>query len=108
MAVYVDELMRWPTKIRCFQAGSCHLTADTVEELHAFAKRIGMKRSWFQPQSHPHYDLTPSKRERALALGAKFVSGKEQARERLKKRTSLVSRGNQRGSDVIPARGKRS
>lgn len=25
MTVYVDELVRYPTKIRCFQAGSCHM-----------------------------------------------------------------------------------
>lgn len=84
MTVYVDELRQWPTNIRCFKAGSCHLTADTVEELHVFAKRIGMRRSWFQPKSSPHYDLTPSRRERAIALGAVFVPAKEQARKRLK------------------------
>ena len=35
----VDEVRRWPTKIRRFQKGSCHLTADTLDELHALAKR---------------------------------------------------------------------
>lgn len=89
MTVYVDEIRRWPTRIRCFQRGSCHLTADTTEELHSFARRLGLRRGWFQPQSHPHYDLTPSKRERALELGAVFVPGKEQARERLRLRKLL-------------------
>lgn len=94
MAVYVDEVMRWPTKIRCFKAGSCHLTADTVEELHAFAKRLGLRREWFQPKSSPHYDLTPGKRVRAVALGAEFVPAKEQARKRIaaKRKAGATSR----------------
>lgn len=81
--VYVDELQRWPTKIRCFKGGSCHMTADTEEELHAMARRIGLRREWYQ--AHPvvnHYDLTPSKREKALAMGAVFKSAREQSRER--------------------------
>jgi len=81
--VYVDELQWWPTPIRCFQAGSCHLTADDIDELHAFARRLGLKRAWFQPRSSPHYDLTPKRRERALELGAVFVPAREQARKRL-------------------------
>jgi hypothetical protein len=48
----VDELQTWPTTIRCFKGGSCHLTCDgDLAELHAFAERIGMKRAWFQPHS---------------------------------------------------------
>ena len=35
-----------------------HLVADTEEELHKFAQKIGLKRSWYQDKSHyPHYDL---------------------------------------------------
>lgn len=77
--VYVDELKRWPTAIPCFKAGSCHLTADTLDELHAFASLLGLKRAWFQ--KHPkldHYDLTPRKRLAALTLGAVFVPIREQ------------------------------
>lgn len=83
MTVYVDELQRYPTKIRCFVAGSCHLMADTVDELHELAQRIGLRREWFQPLSSPHYDLTASKREKALAAGAVFVPAREQARKRV-------------------------
>lgn len=68
---YVDRLQQYPTKIRCFVAGSCHLIADTLDELHAMAKRLGLKRAWFQDAaSCPHYDLTASKREAAIAAGA--------------------------------------
>lgn len=89
MTVYVDEICRWPTRIRCFQDGSCHMTADTEEELHVMAGAIGLRRAWFQPHSTaPHYDLTPSKRALALAHGAVFVPAKEQARRRIASRAS--------------------
>ena len=38
-----------------------HLMSDvSLEELHVFATRIGIKRHWFEGvrKSHPHYDLT--------------------------------------------------
>jgi hypothetical protein len=71
MSVYVDDLQKWPhARHACFKAGSCHMMADTLEELHALASRIGLRRSWFQPRSFPHYDLSPGKREAAVAAGA--------------------------------------
>lgn len=30
-----------------------HLTADTLDELHAFAARLGLKRVWFQDKYVP-------------------------------------------------------
>jgi hypothetical protein len=84
MTVYVDEFRVWaPTKIRCFKAGSSHMTADTTEELHVLARRIGMQRAWFQEGSTPHYDLTATKRARAMRMGAVFVPAKDQARKRM-------------------------
>lgn len=84
MTVYVDELKVHRNAWGPFKAGSCHLMADTLDELHAFAKRLGCKRSWFQDHpKHPHYDLVESFRERALALGAEFVPAMEQARRRM-------------------------
>ena len=37
-----------------------HLIADSLDELHAFAAKIGLKRYWFQDAKklHPHYDIT--------------------------------------------------
>ena len=91
--VTVDEIRLWPTQIRCFKSGSCHLMADTEEELHAFAKRLRLKREWFQKSSSPHYDLTPAKRVEALALGAVEVSAKEQAKVRLIARGLMTEDG---------------
>lgn len=85
MTVLVDELRVWPhARHACFRRGSAHLMADTLEELHAFAARLGLRRSWFQGDArHPHYDLAPSKRALALELGAMFVPAREQAARRL-------------------------
>lgn len=60
---------------RYYQA--CHLFTDRVdrlEELHKFAKRIRLKRSWFQDSVLPHYDLTASKQRAAIKAGATLVS----------------------------------
>lgn len=68
MTVYVDDArIAWRGK------RWCHLQADTIEELHAFAESIGLKREWFQEGSRPeadHYDVSESLRERAVAEGA--------------------------------------
>ena len=80
--IMVDELRKWAHANRPFLAGSCHLTADSVAELHTFAAAIGLRRAWFQAGRVPHYDLTRQRREVALAAGAVFVPAKEQVRRR--------------------------
>ncbi|MEU1663624.1 DUF4031 domain-containing protein [Streptomyces sparsogenes] len=77
MTVYVDEVRDYTliAKARRLRHTHwCHLTADTEEELHAFAKRLGLRRSWFQKKSEQdyrwHYDITPPKRAQAVRLGA--------------------------------------
>lgn len=76
--IYVDHLkpcvpsMRWPYR------HSAHLFADTEQELHNFARSIGLRRDWFQ--AHPrldHYDLTYGKLKQALAKGALQVTDSE-------------------------------
>ncbi|KKN47205.1 hypothetical protein LCGC14_0665460 [marine sediment metagenome] len=59
-----------------------HLVSDSsLAELHDFAARIGMRRSWFQlgqSGQHPHYDITVRwRRRRAHAAGAVQVRSKE-------------------------------
>jgi len=73
VTVYVDKLRtvsvsrswRWPR--------AAHMLADSLDELHAFAKKIGLRRQWFQDGSSPHYDLNPTRHAAALAAGAKLV-----------------------------------
>jgi hypothetical protein len=66
MAVYVDsEDIRWKGRVWC------HLVADSLDELHSFAARLGLQRQWFQSHSfYPHYDVTLSVKTRAMQLGA--------------------------------------
>lgn len=80
MAIYVDKLERWGWKMRGREVESCHMFTNSldIEELHAFAERIGMRRAWFQAHHvTPHYDLTPTRRELAVTLGAIEVGRKE-------------------------------
>lgn len=48
----------------------CHMLADSVEDLHLMADKIGVARKWFQNDRYPHYDICKSKRELAISLGA--------------------------------------
>lgn len=75
--VYVDELRDHGWVLRGKRTQSCHMAADTLEELHAFARLLGLKRAWYQSKSHPHYDLAPSKRALALRHGAKELTNGE-------------------------------
>lgn len=56
-----------------------HLIADTVEELHAFAQSIGLKRCWFENHRKPHYDFPKTLNHRQLAIqnGAILKTTKE-------------------------------
>ena len=59
MAVYTDSI---------------HLVADTEEELHAFAERVGLGRHWWEgvQKGHPHYDI-PAKRWKAVMRGGAVI-----------------------------------
>ena len=55
------------------------VSTDNEEELHAFAKKLGMKRTQFQAEhpclKHPHYDLVTSvMMNKAIGMGAEEVS----------------------------------
>jgi len=84
MSVYIDAIVAtlrtrtWP------YLQACHLTADTEAQLHGFAKRLGLKRIWFQNNTIPHYDLTRNKRQQAIRMGAIEIDRKQMA-ERIRK-----------------------
>lgn len=70
--IYLDPMVDHGKRIGRAGPEWCHMIADTIEELHAFAERLGFRRSWFQGDSDvPHYDIgTEGKRELAVSLGA--------------------------------------
>lgn len=70
--VYVDS-----TRHEFGRMIMCHMLADTEEELHAMAEKIGLKRSWFQAESTPHYDVSLAKRKLAIQNGAIVIGRKE-------------------------------
>lgn len=68
MTVYVDDVRH-----NFGRMVMCHMWADTLDELHAMADRIGIARRWFQTPpkaSWNHYDISLSKKAEAMAAGA--------------------------------------
>jgi hypothetical protein len=78
MAVYVDD-----SRIRWRGREWSHLIADTTEELHAFAARLGLARALFhRSPARPwkdHYDIPEAKRQVAIGGGAKPITSREAA-----------------------------
>lgn len=92
MAVYVDDFRTSAQVGRGRPSVWSHMTADSREELHEFAAKLGLRRSWFQdpcvngkykpkPGSRHaenwHYDVTETVRQKAIAAGAVEVSWRE-------------------------------
>jgi hypothetical protein len=89
MTVYVDNYRR-PATVGRIRGRWSHLTADTPEELHAFAARLGQRPEWFQARckhaacptrdgvcAHFHYDVVDARRAKAIELGAKSIDLRE-------------------------------
>jgi flavin-dependent dehydrogenase len=74
MAVYVDNMMA-----KFGRMIMSHMLADSDEELHAMADRIGVARKWHQKAGtyHSHYDIALSKRKLAIHFGAKEITRAE-------------------------------
>ncbi len=77
--VYVDAVSFYPTgaiKTAARKHGNrwSHLFSDDEEELHLFARGIGLRKEWFQDKGmFHHYDLTPYMRNLAILRGAKQI-----------------------------------
>lgn len=67
MPVYVDDM-----KAKFGRLIMCHMLADTDDELHAMADKIGVARKWHQapPKHDSHYDIAQTKRAIAVKHGA--------------------------------------
>lgn len=85
MAVYVDNMRaKYGTMIMC------HMLADTDDELHCMADKIGINRKWHQyPGTYKsHYDISLVKKKLAIENGAIEITRK-QTGQILKKRKAL-------------------
>ncbi|MBW9102898.1 DUF4031 domain-containing protein [Paraburkholderia phenoliruptrix] len=74
MTVYVDDM-----RAKFGRMVMCHMIADTDDELHATAERIGVARKWHQapPKHDSHYDIALSKRAAAVAAGAVEITWRQ-------------------------------
>lgn len=75
MPVYVDDM-----KANYGRLILCHMIADTDDELHTMAGKIGVQRKWHQkpPKSkHSHYDIALSKKSLAIQAGAIEITWKQ-------------------------------
>jgi Protein of unknown function (DUF4031) len=84
MAVYVNKL-RGQGRLLVGRGATPFfgLTADTEDELHAFAARLGIRRDPSTPVGSQqelvtrHYTLTEGERDRAVELGAQVITARE-------------------------------
>ena len=75
MTVYVDDMQAEYGRMKM-----CHMIADSDEELHAMAMKIGVARKWWQsPErtSGSHYDIALSKKALALKEGAIAITWRQ-------------------------------
>lgn len=96
--ILIDRLRHYRGRTRYL--AWCHMVSDeSEEELHSFARLLGLRRSWFQDDEvFPHYDLIPNKRHQAIRLGAVSVSARELVRRmRDRYQRVLLSRSNSQG-----------
>ena len=85
MTVYVDDMKAGYGSMKM-----CHLIADTDDELHAMADRIGVAREWHQAPPHhdSHYDVALSKRALAIAAGAVEITWRQAGCMTLRRRVA--------------------
>lgn len=77
MTVYVDDM-----RAKYGRMIMCHMLADSDEELHAMATKIGVQRKWWQSpevSSGSHYDIALSKRNVAVYYGAVEITQRQAA-----------------------------
>jgi hypothetical protein len=75
MTVYVDDM-----RATYGRMVMCHMIADSDDELHVMADRIGVARRWHQKPpkaSTSHYDIALSKRALAVSFGAVEITWKQ-------------------------------
>lgn len=90
MGVYVDD-----NRIRRFGRRWSHLTADTTEELHAFAAGLTGPARFHHRSERPwkdHYDVPEETRAEAIRRGAEPISDREAVAKLRAKRRAVAER----------------
>lgn len=89
MPVYVDDMHLYPMG-QFGRMKMSHLLADTDEELHAMADKIGVARRWHQapPRHDSHYDIAMSKRAQALTHGAIAITWRQAGAMSMRRRVT--------------------
>ena len=96
MALLLDR-PAWPAHGRLWS----HLVSDTsIEELHAFARRVGVPSRSFEGD---HYDVPAERYDELVAAGARPVEGRELVRALLASGLRLPKRKGERVLDSWPA-----
>lgn len=86
MTVYVDNM-----RAKVGRMIMCHMLADSDEELHAMADKIGVARHWHQQAAteQSHYDICLQKRAIAIECGAVEITMRDAVAIVQRKRLSL-------------------
>ena len=76
MAILVDNV-----PVICAGRIWYHMTSDKdLEELIAFARKLGLKKQWLQEEGAlPHYIIVHNLRDRVVAMGARVTTVREVA-----------------------------
>lgn len=97
MSVFVGPVLPCPPDDRFEWPERAVLFADSVQELHDFAVRLGLLRAWFrwdQPNGMPHYPITGGMRAVAIKAGAVPLSEHEAARRESEYRAARAMERN--------------
>lgn len=96
MAVYVDDM-----RARYRRMVMYHMLADSDDELHAMADKIGVRRKWHQKPgtATSHYDVCQTKRQLAVQFGAIEITSRQAA--------AMVARRRATGSIGTPCDAER-
>lgn len=88
MAVYVDDM-----RAKFGRMIMSHMLADSDEELHDMADKIGVARKWHQKEGtvKSHYDIALSKRKLAIHFGAIEIN-RSQVGQILKQRREALAK----------------
>lgn len=73
--VYVDDM-----RANYGRLILCHMLADSDQELHEMADKIGVARKWWQSPEKTyvsHYDVASGRRLKAIALGAIPITSRQ-------------------------------